>query len=145
MRIPALFALFLVVETSSALGQSPTTVPGVREAVMEELRSQRGFNTRTQFVSDSTGLAQFVSCRTSASVRRCSLTDSVPVVLVRITMLTRDSAHVLVGRYRMFYSRCPSGTPIDPPLIAIDDNETRTLVYRAGKWVESGYRRRMVC
>jgi hypothetical protein len=121
------------------------TPEGVRAAVVEDLRSQRAFAEGTRFVSDSLELARFVSCHVVASVRRCALTDSVPVVLVHVSMRRADSAEVLVGRYRMFYSRCPSGTRIDPPVIAIDANETRTVVYRDGAWVETGFRTRVVC
>lgn len=144
-RLAMFVALLLFVATSRAAAQSPMTMSGVRDAVVADLRAQRDFDTRTQFVSDSAGLAQFVSCRTSESGRRCVLTDSVPVVLVRVRMLARDSAEVLTGQYQMFYRRCPSRTPIDPPLIAINGNETRTMVYRDGKWVETSDRRRAVC
>jgi CO dehydrogenase/acetyl-CoA synthase beta subunit len=118
---------------------------GVRDAVVHELRTTKRASPRTQFVSDSADLERFISCESVAAVRRCVLTDSVPVMLVRVTMIAPDSAEALVGTYRMFDARCPSGVRIDPPLIAIDQTERRTLVYRAGQWTERGYRRMAVC
>lgn len=145
MRTNCLLAIVLFLAPYVTTAQSPMTAQGVRQAVVAELRTQRNIDPRTQFVGDSAELAPFVTCENIAAVRRCTLTDSVPVMLVRVTMLRQDSAHVMTGRYRMFSSRCPSGTPIDPPIVAIDANETRTVVYRGGAWVESGRRRRAVC
>ena len=130
---------------SVAVAQQPMNAQGVREAVVRDLIARSTFRAGTQFISDSLELAPFVKCHQVGSTRRCTLADTVPVVLLRVTLYRPDSARVLIGTYRMFYSRCPSRTPIDPPIISVDDVELRTLRYQDGSWREVGPRGRVVC
>jgi hypothetical protein len=131
--------------TPAADAQEPMSEHGVREAVRRELAAKQTFRPGTQFVSDSTELSRFVRCRGTAATRRCVLTDSVPVVLLQVTMHRPDSALVWIGTYRMFDRRCPSGTRIDPPVVGVDNSERRTLIYGDGRWQEVGSRARIVC
>mgnify|MGYP002780001238 FL=1 len=138
-------AVLLAGLASPAAAQSDPTVWRVREVVLDDLRSRPGFNVHTRFVSDSADLARYVACRGTGAQRRCTLKDTVPVVRLVVTLLAPDSARVQVGRYRMFTERCPSRTPIDPPLLGVDANETRTLVFRSGRWAETGSRVYIAC
>lgn len=139
--------LMLLPSPTRARAQEPMDPRAVRDAVIRELSAKHTFGVRAHFVSDSAELSAFVRCaRTRASsARRCVLTDTVPVVLVRVIMPRPDSARVLIGRYRMFDARCPSGTRIDPPLIAVENGETRTFLYQSGRWIDTGRRTRVVC
>jgi hypothetical protein len=130
---------------AATTGSAQSPAQSLRRAVEQQLLQEPDVDPRSRFVGDSAELERHLRCEPHPTGRACRLADSLPVMLVAVRMVRDDSAQVTVGRYRLFTQRCPLGTPLDPPRVAIDAHETRTMVWRDARWVEAGPRVMAVC
>lgn len=138
MRIAFLATTCLTLGALVLPAQQSHDAAGARLALITLLHQEEPGQDSLRVADDSVALwRNFVTCGSTPSGVACTLRGGKPVLLVSLRMVSADSAEATVTRFRMVSARCPSGEPIDPPVIVGGrvGREGWFLGYHGGRWI----------
>ena len=118
-----------------ARAQEPRTDVAARTAAVRWLRDHQQIPDTARLVATSDeAWYRFVRCENPTARVGCAIIGDKPITLVEVRMQTPDTALIILAQLVLRTHWCPSGPPLDRPIMGDIAHDTFLIEYAHGAW-----------